>query len=208
MIKLLCRLYVPTEGVITLNGVDINEYNFDDYINIFSVVFQDFKLFSFGLGQNISVSDDNDINNLKEAMKNSGLSEMAEELSGDYSVPVGKNFDEDGRDFSGGEQQKIAIARALYKDSPIMILDEPTAALDPIAEFEIYSNFNNIVKDKGVIFISHRLSSCRFCHNIIVFDKGRIVQLGSHEKLVADKNGKYAELWDAQAKHYLMKSEE
>lgn len=205
MIKLLCRLYEPTKGTITLNGVNINEYNFDDYINMFSVVFQDFKLFSFDLGKNISANENQDMDKLEQSMQNSGLTEMIDELKGDYSVSVGKNFDEDGRDFSGGEQQKIAIARALYKDSPIMILDEPTAALDPIAEFEIYSKFNSIVNKKGVIFISHRLSSCRFCHDIIVFDKGRVVQIGSHEKLLMEKDGKYAQLWNAQAKHYVMK---
>jgi len=207
MIKLLCRLYAPTEGTITLNGVDINEYNFDDYIDLFAVVFQDFKLFSFDLEQNIAVNQKSDKDKLEQSMKKSGLGDITKELGGDYSVSVGKNFDEEGRDFSGGEQQKIAIARALYKDAPIMILDEPTAALDPIAEFEIYSKFNEIVAKKGVIFISHRLSSCRFCHDIVVFDKGRIVQLGSHDKLVSDKDGKYYELWNAQAKHYLMNSE-
>ena len=128
---------------------------------------------------------------------------MVDELEGAYSVALGKQFDENGRDFSGGEKQKIAIARALYKDAPVVVLDEPTAALDPITEFEIYSKFNELVGEKACVFISHRLSSCRFCHNIAVFDDGRIVQFGSHGDLLEQKDGKYFELWNAQAQHYV-----
>ena len=113
-----------------------------------------------------------------------------------------KNFDEDGIEISGGEAQKMALARALYKDAPFMILDEPTAALDPVAEYEIYSRFNEIVGEKTAVYISHRLSSCRFCDDIAVFDEGRLVQRGSHEELVADRDGKYYELWQAQAQYY------
>ena len=113
-----------------------------------------------------------------------------------------KNFDEDGIEISGGEAQKMALARALYKDAPFMILDEPTAALDPVAEYEIYSRFNEIVGGKTAVYISHRLSSCRFCDDIAVFDEGRLVQRGSHEELVADRDGKYYELWQAQAQYY------
>ena len=120
-------------------------------------------------------------------------------------TPLYKNFDEDGVNISGGEAQKIALARALYRDAPFIILDEPTAALDPVAEAEIYANFDRIVGDKTTIYISHRLSSCRFCDKIAVFDKGRIVQVGTHEELLADKNGKYYELWYAQAQYYTEK---
>lgn len=203
MIKLLCRLYDPTDGIITLNGVDIKEYCYKEYINLFSVVFQDFKLFSFGMDQNVAVNENVDLEKLEYCLFNSGLGNVVDELDKHYQVSIGKNFDEDGRDFSGGEEQKLAIARALYKDAPIVVLDEPTAALDPIAEFEVYLKFNTLVKDKAAVFISHRLSSCKFCHNIAVFDKGKIVQLGNHDSLVSDKKGKYHELWFAQAEHYV-----
>ena len=204
MIKLLCRLYDPTEGIITMNGVDIKEYGYEAYINLFSVVFQDFKLFSFGMDQNVSVNEKIDSEKLEASLLNSGLTTVMDELDKHYQTSIGKNFDENGRDFSGGEEQKLAIARALYKDAPIVVLDEPTAALDPIAEYEVYSKFDTLVKDKTAVFISHRLSSCRFCHNIAVFDKGKIVQLGNHDFLVSDKKGKYHELWFAQADHYVM----
>ncbi|MBO1264847.1 ABC transporter ATP-binding protein [Proteiniclasticum sp. SCR006] len=203
LIKLLCRLYEPTEGTITLNGIDIREYDYEAYIRLFSVVFQDFKLFSFGMDQNVAVSEDVDMEKLEDSLIHAGLETMVHTSVPDYQVSVGKNFDEEGRDFSGGEEQKLAIARALYKDAPIVVLDEPTAALDPIAEFEIYSKFDALVKDKAAVFISHRLSSCRFCHNIAVFDRGEIVQLGNHASLVSDKEGKYHELWFAQADHYV-----
>ena len=203
LIKLLCRFYQPNEGKITLNGVDISEYDNADYIRLFSVVFQDFELFSFPMDQNIAASEDVDIPRMEQNLKSAGLNDLVEELKGGYHVAIGKQTDEDGRDFSGGEKQKIAIARALYKDAPIVVLDEPTAALDPITEFEIYSKFNELVGEKACVFISHRLSSCRFCDRIAVFDGGRITQLGSHGELLAKKDGKYYELWNAQAKHYV-----
>ena len=203
MIKLLCRFYQPTSGTITLNGVDIQEYDFQDYAKLFSVVFQDFHLFSVTLEQNVAAGLRADKARLEQSMKTAGLDALLDELKGDYSVAIGKQFDEEGRDFSGGEEQKIAIARALYKDAPVVVLDEPTAALDPITEFEVYSKFNELVGDKASIFISHRLSSCRFCHQIAVFDGGRLVQFGSHEQLLKEKSGKYFELWNAQAKHYV-----
>jgi len=203
LIKLLCRFYQPTEGVITCNGVDIQTFDYNDYIDLFSVVFQDFKLFAFALDQNITASEQPDKARLEQSMKTAGLGGLVDELKGAYSVALGKQFDENGRDFSGGEKQKIAIARALYKDAPVVVLDEPTAALDPITEFEIYSKFNELVGEKACVFISHRLSSCRFCHNIAVFDDGRIVQFGSHGDLLEQKDGKYFELWNAQAKHYV-----
>ena len=113
-----------------------------------------------------------------------------------------KEFSKNGVDISGGEAQKIAIARSLYKNSPFIILDEPTAALDPIAESEVYTNFNDIVENKTAIYISHRLSSCRFCKDILVFHEGKLIQRGSHEDLLADQNNKYYELWNAQAQYY------
>ena len=203
LIKLLCRFYRPTAGSITLNGVDIEELDYNDYIALFSVVFQDFSLFPFALDETISSSRQPDKARLEQSLKTAGLGELVDELKGDYTVSVGKQFDENGRDFSGGERQKIAIARALYKDAPVVVLDEPTAALDPITEFEIYSKFNDLVGDKACVFISHRLSSCRFCHSIAVFDGGKLVQFGSHEQLLEQKSGKYAALWNAQAQHYI-----
>lgn len=203
MIKLLCRLYEPTSGVITLNGTDIKAYDYDDYIHLFSVVFQDFQLFSFGMDQNVVAGSEINREKLLSCLHHSGLSNVLEELDGKLDISIGKNFDEDGRDFSGGERQKLAISRALYRDAPVVILDEPTAALDPIAEYEIYTKFNTLVGEKAAIFISHRLSSCRFCHHIAVFDKGKIVQYGNHDTLLSNVKGKYHELWSAQANHYV-----
>jgi len=198
MIKLLCRLYDPTEGEITLNGIDIKKYKYHEYLHIFSVAFQDFKLFSFPLGQNIAANMEVDIERLSDCLKKAGLE--SGHLTSDTCLY--KDFDENGIEISGGEAQKIALARALYKDAPFIVLDEPTAALDPIAEFEIYTKFNDIVGDKTAIYISHRLSSCRFCDDIAVFHEGEMVERGNHDTLIANINGKYYELWNAQAQYY------
>ncbi len=201
-IKLMCRLYDPTEGEILLNGVNIKKYDYDEYLAIFSVVFQDFRLFSFSLGQNVAAGSDYDAEKVIAALHQSGFEERLESMTDGINTTLYKDFDKNGVEISGGEAQKIALARALYKDAPFIILDEPTAALDPIAEYEIYSKFNEIVGDKTAIYISHRLSSCRFCDKIAVFDRGNIVQLGTHEDLVDDENGKYHKLWHAQAQYY------
>ncbi len=132
----------------------------------------------------------------------SGLGNRFEKMHKGLETALYKNFEEDGVEISGGEAQKIALARALYKDSPFIVFDEPTAALDPIAEFEIFSKFNEIVGDKTAIFISHRLSSCRFCDDIVVFHEGELIQRGSHKTLIANENSKYYELWSAQAQYY------
>jgi ATP-binding cassette subfamily B protein len=203
MIKLLCRLYDPTEGVITLNGVDIKMYDYAEYMSIFSVVFQDFKLFSFPLGQNVAASVCIDATKAAECLDMVGMTSRINSMSKIMDTCLYKDFDEDGVEISGGEAQKIALARALYKNAPFIILDEPTAALDPIAEFEIYSRFNEIVGEKTAIYISHRLSSCRFCDDIAVFHEGELIQRGSHDELVADDCGKYYELWNAQAQYYV-----
>lgn len=201
-IKLMCRLYDPTEGEILLNGVNIKKYDYDEYLAVFSVVFQDFKLFSFSLSENVASGADYDVDKVMAALHQSGFGERLATMPEGIKTTLYKDFDENGIEVSGGEAQKIALARALYKDSPFIILDEPTAALDPIAEYEIYSKFNEIVGDKTAIYISHRLSSCRFCDKIAVFDNGQIVQRGSHDELVADESGKYYELWHAQAQYY------
>lgn len=201
-IKLLCRLYDPTEGIILLNGIDIQKYNYDEYMSIFSVVFQDFKLFSFPLGQNVAANADYDRTRAEYCLKKAGFGARLAQMPNGTDTCLYKDFSENGVEISGGEAQKIALARALYKNAPFIVLDEPTSALDPIAEAEVYSKFNEIVGQKTAIYISHRLSSCRFCDEIIVFDHGMITQRGSHDDLVADETGKYAELWRAQAQYY------
>ncbi len=201
-IKLLCRLYDPTEGEIRLNGIDIQKFDYLEYLSLFSVVFQDFCVFAFPVDMNISASATPDEQRVWECAKTAGISNRLQALSGGIGTSVGKLFDEAGVDFSGGEKQKIAIARALYKDAPVIVLDEPTASLDPLSEFEIYSRFDSLVGDKTAVYISHRLSSCRFCHDIIVFHEGQIVQRGNHETLLQQSNGLYHELWSAQAQYY------
>lgn len=201
-IKLMCRLYDPTEGEILLNGVNIKKYDYDEYLAVFSVVFQDFKLFSFTLGENVASGSDYDDDEVVSALNQSGFGERLTTMPNGIKTSLYKDFDKNGVEVSGGEAQKIALARALYKNAPFIILDEPTAALDPMAEYEIYSKFNEIVGDKAAIYISHRLSSCRFCDKIAVFNNGQIVQRGSHDELVTDKSGKYYELWHAQAQYY------
>lgn len=205
-IKLLCRLYDPTEGTILFDRIDIKKYNYKEYLAAFSVVFQDFKLFSFSLAQNVAAGANYDKSKVIHSLHQAGFGRRLDEMPEGLETFLYKDFDEMGVEISGGEAQKIALARALYKDAPVIVLDEPTAALDPIAEYEIYSKFNAIAGDKTVIYISHRLSSCRFCDDIIVFDNGQLVQRGSHEDLIADEKGKYYELWYAQAQYYANKT--
>lgn len=205
-IKLLCRLYDPQEGQILLNGIDIRKYRYDDYMNIFSVVFQDFQLICQPLGANVAGSMEYDRDRVRKALIDAGFGDRLATMEKSLDTMLYKDLSEDGVDVSGGEAQKIAIARALYKDAPFIILDEPTAALDPIAEAEIYSKFNDIAGDKTAIYISHRLSSCKFCDEIAVFHEGGVIQHGTHAELVADVNGKYHELWNAQAQYYTEKT--
>ncbi len=265
-IKLLCRLYDPTEGEICLNGIDIRKYNYLDYMMVFSVVFQDFRLFSLKIGQNIASKTDYDKKLAADCLRKAGFnrtdlrqadlnqdnlnqddlnhddsrrknatrtdkqkdisqedlpragtpqtSAQSKEFVSDTEISddreiyklletyINKDYDQSGIEISGGEAQKIAIARALYKDAPFIVLDEPTAALDPLAEAEIYGRFNDIAGDKTAIYISHRLSSCKFCDDIAVFHEGRVIQQGTHASLLADESGKYYELWNAQAQYY------
>ena len=204
-IKLLCRLYDPTEGRILLNGIDIRKYDYREYQSVFSVVFQDFQLLAFTLAENVAADRDFDVDRVKMCLEESGFGEKLGKLPNGLSTYLYRDFDDQGVDISGGEAQKIAIARALYKDAPFMILDEPTAALDPVAEAEIYAKFHDIVGDKTAVYISHRLSSCRFCDEILVFDQGEMIQQGTHDTLVAEESGKYHELWEAQAQYYRKK---
>lgn len=201
-IKLMCRLYDPTEGQILLNGVDIRKYDYDEYMSIFSIVFQDFRLLSLTLGQNVATGQTYRANDVRDCLIRSGFGERLASLPAGTETYLYKNYSGDGVEISGGEAQKIALARALYRNAPFVILDEPTAALDPVSEYEIYSKFDEIVGDKTAIYISHRLASCRFCDKIAVFDGGRIIQTGSHDELIGDENGRYYELWNAQAQYY------
>ena len=201
-IKLLCRLYDPTEGEILLNGIDIRKYNYAEYMNIFSVVFQDFKLFSLTLGENVASGSNIDREKVIDCLNKAGFGGRLAEMPNGIDTYLYTDYGKDGVNVSGGEAQKIAIARALYKDSPFIILDEPTAALDPIAEAEIYGKFDEIAGDKTTIYISHRLSSCKFCDEIAVFHEGAVIQQGTHASLVSDESGKYYELWHAQAQYY------
>lgn len=201
MIKLLCRLYDPDEGEILLNGVDIRKFRQEEYLKLFSVVFQDFRLFSLPLGENVAADCRYDGEKVKKCLEEAGLGERLERMPEGIETYLYKDY-EDGVEISGGEAQKVAIARAVCKDAPFVLLDEPTAALDPISEYEIYREFDHIVGDKTAVYISHRLSSCRFCDKIAVFHEGSVVQTGSHEELLQDGKGKYLELWNAQAQYY------
>lgn len=171
-------------------------------MKIFSVVFQDFQLICQPLGANVAGSMDYDRERATKALMDAGFGDRLTTMEKGLDTMLYKDLSEDGVDVSGGEAQKIAIARALYKDAPFIILDEPTAALDPIAEAEIYSRFNDISGDKTAIYISHRLSSCKFCDEIAVFHEGNVIQQGTHDKLLSNENGKYRELWNAQAQYY------
>ena len=201
LVKLLCRLYDPTKGEITLNGIDIRKYDFDDYMALFSVVFQDSSLFAFSVAENVAASTEYDAEKVEDCVRRSGLHERLDTLPEGISTFLYKDFDEHGVEISGGEAQKLCLARAIYKGAPFIVLDEPTAALDPISEHDIYTKFNGIVGTRTAIYISHRLSSCRFCDEITVMDNGEIVERGSHDILVT-AGGHYAELWSAQAEYY------
>lgn len=202
-IKLLCRLYDVTEGEILINGRNINLFAFQDYVKILSVVFQDYRLLAFSIRDNITLGD-NDVSDeqLFKLCELGGISEWIKSTDKKMDTIMYKMFDESGIEPSGGQAQKLAIVRALYKDSPIVILDEPTAALDPISEYEIYKHFDSLVGGKTAVYISHRLSSCRFCDRIIVFHNGTIIEDGTHDELMTIQNGFYANMYNTQAKHY------
>lgn len=200
LIKLLCRLYEPTSGYITLNGIDIRKYSYKEYTQAFSVVFQDFHLFSLPLDENIAAGTEIDEAALQSSLAKVGLTDRVQQLPQGVRTRLYNN-NGSGVDLSGGEAQRTAIARALYKDAPFVILDEPTAALDPIAEAEIYEQFSQMTAGKTAVYISHRMSSCKFCDRIIVLDHGRIAEDGTHDTLLSN-HGIYANLYETQAQYY------
>lgn len=203
IVKLLCRLYKPDSGRILINDADIFEYEQESYLAAIAAVFQDFKLFNFTIQENITTKPAGvDDEKVERILSEVGIAEKVRSLPKGMQTLFGKEYDEEGVEFSGGQAQKIAIARALYKDASLVILDEPTSALDPIAEAEIYENFNQMVGDKTAIYISHRMSSSVFCDRILVVNGGKIEAYGPHKKLMEDENGLYARLFASQAENY------
>ncbi|MBR0143950.1 MAG: ABC transporter ATP-binding protein [Clostridia bacterium] len=202
LIKLICRLYEPTEGRILLNGTDIRTYSYGDYADLIGAVFQDFKLFGFSVRENVALGTASDEKRVRDALERIGLAKKVDGLPKGLDTNISKEFDSQGIEFSGGEGQKLAMARALYKNAPVMILDEPTSALDPIAEAEIYQKFHEMTEKHTAVYISHRLSSCRFCDKIAVLDGGEIVQYGSHNDLIKE-GGLYSRMWNMQAQYYV-----
>ena len=200
-IKLLCRLYDPTEGAIYFNGVNIKEIDYDQYIAMFSAVFQDFKLFALSLAENVIFDNDSEREKALILLQQVGLGDKIASLPKGIDTSISKEFDTNGFEPSGGEAQKIAIARALSKNAKIVILDEPLASLDPKAEQDIYRQFNELVKGKTAVYITHRMSASRFCDKVAVFSRGELAEYGSHDSLMA-KNGLYSALYHAQAQYY------
>ena len=193
-IKLLCRLYDPTEGEILLNGINIRKYRYDDYMKIFSVVFQDFQLLALPLGQNVAASQTYDAARVLDCLNKAGFGEKLAKMPATDLIHIFIRVSiRKALTFPAVKRKKSPLHAHCYKDSPFIILDEPTAALDPIAEAEIYSKFDEIAGDKTAVYISHRLSSCKFCDEIAVFDSGSVIQQGTHSDLLADESGKYFE---------------
>ncbi len=202
LIKLICGFLDPTEGKVTLNGEDIRQYNRNDYYKVFSAVFQSFLILPTTIAANVAQTEDGiDMNKVKQCVEKAGLTEKIESLPKGYDTFLRREIYDEAVLLSGGETQRLMLARALYKDAPIVILDEPTAALDPIAESRIYQKYDEMTNGKSSVYISHRLASTRFCDRIIMVDGGAIAEEGTHEQLL-QKGGKYAELYQAQSKYY------
>lgn len=202
IVKLLCRLYEATEGQIYINDIPINEYENHSYISLVSAVFQDYKLFSYSILDNIRPNISKE--EAKEIATSVGIIDKIESLNNGFNSIIGKSYDKDGVEMSCGQRQKIAIARALAKDASLLIMDEPTSALDPLAEADIYENFNNLALNKTAIYISHRMSSSIFCDKILVLDGGVITDYDSHKNLMKNKESLYYKLFTSQSKNYNM----
>lgn len=203
MIKLLLRLYDPTEGYITLNGIDLRKFDRNEYYKLFSPVFQDIEIFAFPISQNVSMNEliNTEKHQVISVLEQSGLGDKLSNLPKGIDTELLKIVDDEGIDLSGGEKQKLALARALYKNAPIVVLDEPTSALDALAEKALYEKFDEMIGDKSSVYISHRLASTRFCDEIAMFMDGKMVEYGTHEQLIA-KNGEYAHMFEVQAQYY------
>lgn len=199
-VKLLCRLYEPNEGKIMLGGTDIKEFDYDAYTKHIATVFQDFKLFSLSIRDNIALAADARAEDILHPLVQVGLGEKVKSLGG-IDAPIGREFDDEGFEPSGGEAQKLAMARALFKDAPAVILDEPTAALDPKAEYEMFLQFRKLVEGKTAIFISHRLSAARICDRVAVFSKGKLSEYGTHEELM-EAQKEYFRMFNMQSSLY------
>lgn len=200
-VKLLARIYDPTDGTVSIGGVDIRNIPYKKYSENIGIVLQDFMLFAYSVKENIAFDREFDEEKIFGSIEKSGLKEKIDGLKNGIETSVYKELDDDGVEFSGGEGQKLALARAVYKAAEILILDEPTSALDPVAEYDLFSRLNDIAQDKTTIFISHRLSSTKFCDRILVFDNGEIVETGNHDELM-QINGIYADLFNSQAQYY------
>ena len=208
LVKLICGFYDPTEGQVLLNGVDIREYNRRDYYGMFSAVFQKYSYLAGPVYVNVAQRDEKvNRQKVKQVIERAGLTEKLESLPNGIDTPMGKEVYEDAPELSGGEMQRLMLARALYKDAPIIVLDEPTAALDPLAENEIYQRYNELTQGRTSIYISHRLASTRFCDRILLIENGSILEEGTHESLLAAQ-GRYAELFEIQSQYYQKEGDE
>lgn len=201
IIKLLSKFYEPTKGSILINGKNIKNFDAESMLNILGVVFQDYKLFPFSIAENIAFNEHFDIEKINESIKYCNFENKVKDLEQGIDTIVYKEFDEFGVEFSGGESQKMAISRLLYSDKPILIFDEPTSSLDPIAEYDIINCLNNITQEKTVVYTTHRMSLTHLADKIIVISEGKIEEIGSHEQLIKN-NGVYSQLYLSQAKYY------
>ena len=202
LIKLISGFYDPTEGRVTWNGTDIREFDRREYYKLFSAVFQDLTIIPGSLTVNVAASEtDIDMDKVRRCVEKADLTKKFESLPKGFDTNLNREVYEDAVELSGGERQRLMLARALYKDAPVLILDEPTAALDPIAESEIYQKYNDMTAGKSAVYISHRLASTRFCDRIILIENNTIVEEGTHEELLK-RNGRYAELFEIQSRYY------
>ena len=198
---MLTRLYSPESGGIYLNGTNIQEYDYEKYQSLFAPVFQDYAQYMMSIKENIILNSDYSYDRFESVCNESELTQFLNHLINGAETQLGKDIDENGIEPSGGEGQKIAIARARYHGGNVFLLDEPTAALDPLAEYEIYKQFSNMIEDKCAVLITHRLSAVQLSDRVVVFENGNVVEYGTHKELY-DKGGIYTEMFDKQAQFY------